>query len=139
MSSNGDAAQHSESSDGTLNAVEISDREDASTSPIHTHGQKGMGDKPDQGSSHGAAEYTEARQDMEATVYSKSHSTLSATDESYNNRCSSASSMTPALAPDVASTGERLECDWAACVEACKGRLNRMLLDCGMPSLPRQV
>lgn len=29
--------------------------------------------------------------------------------------------------------------DWASCMEACKGRLNRMLLDCGMPDLSNQV
>ncbi len=139
-SSSSDAAQPSECSDSMPNVMKISENDGASTEgPPRIQGQKGMDGEPDQGNNHGALECTSARQDMRATACSsRSHGTVSATDESHD-RCSSANSTGTALAPDEASTDEGRECDWAACVTACKGRLNRMLLGCGMPSLPPQV
>ena len=138
MSSSSDAAQPSEPSDSMSNVVESSEDDKASTVSLpHTDGQKGMDDETEERKGHGAAERTEVRQEVKATVRSgRSHSTLSLTDKSYGGR-SSATSTATALASDAASKGS--ECDWAACMEACKGRLNRMLLDCGMPSLPCQV
>ncbi len=141
MSSSSDAAQPSESSDGMPVDVEVSRDEEACTrSPSHSHGQREMGGETEQDDNHGRVECdTEARHDTEASACSgTSHSTNSVTDESYDRR-SSASSMATALAADAASPDEGSESDWAACAQACKGRLNRMLLGCGMPSLPCQV
>ena len=117
----------------------IPDEEALSSSSPNTPHATDLEGEPEQGSPPGALEHRQAGHDMAATECTdRSGSMTSATAKSCDTGSVSSSKVT-ASADSGVSRGGGSESVWAACLDACKGRLNRMLLDCGIPSLPCQV
>ena len=122
-----DATDVSEPNDSMPNPVDVSKDEETSPDvPPHTSSELKRAGEPEQGTLPVAPESAKTGQHEEAT----------------ENLCigGSSTSSTATCSPHAElGKDQGNDCDWAACVTACKGRLNRMLLGCGMPSLPCQV
>ena len=132
-----DAAQHTESNDSNTTAVNSIKGEEPSgeVSSCTCDGGE-MSGGTDLDTLPAASDSEETGQDIaESGGMDGSESMVLGTGKPCN-RASSADSTAAALAAEELIKDEQ---EWATCLKACKGRLNRLFLDCGMPSLPCQV